>query len=218
MVGDIVTGIYDPADVNSVYEIDAALRRYAALLTPWARAVGMRMISEVDARDRKAWQEVSKEMAGKIRRDIHETDVGHIAQIRLAEQVSLITSLPVDAAERVHKLTLEGMENATRAKQIADEIMKSGHVTRSRAMCIARTETSRTQTEFQRARAESAGSTKFIWRTAHDGDVRDSHKKLDGKVFEWNNPPECDPGYHALPGGIFNCRCRAEPLFDFWDD
>jgi SPP1 gp7 family putative phage head morphogenesis protein len=117
------------------------------------------------------------------------------------------------AYERVHKLTLEGLSNGTRAKAIAAEIMRSGDVSESRAMLIARTEVARTSTEFTRARAEQIGSTHFIWRTARDRDVRQSHAHLEGKTFRWDAPPECDPGHHALPGCIWNCRCWAEPVF-----
>ena len=216
-IGDIVEAMYDPELPESADLIGDALERYAKLLEPWAVAVGSRMIAEVNARDKKAWAETSREMARLIRNEVSESSIGQITQARLAEQVHLITSLPRDAAERVHKLTLEGLSNATRAKAIQEEILKSGHVSRSRAMLIARTEVSRTHTEFQRARAESVGSTHFIWRTSQDSDVRESHRKLNGKSFPWNDPPECDPGHHALPGGIWNCRCWAEPLLTDWD-
>ena len=55
------------------------------------------------------------------------------------------------------------------------------------------------------ARAETEG--KYIWRTRGDSKVRSEHAERDGKVFEWNNPPE---GGH--PGEAPNCRCRAEEL------
>jgi len=45
---------------------------------------------------------------------------------------------------------------------------------------------------------------KYIWRTRGDSKVRSEHAERDGKVFEWDNPPE---GGH--PGEAPNCRCRA---------
>lgn len=47
----------------------------------------------------------------------------------------------------------------------------------------------------------------YIWRTRGDGKVRSEHADRDGKVFDWDNPPE---GGH--PGEAHNCRCWAEPL------
>lgn len=54
-------------------------------------------------------------------------------------------------------------------------------------------------------RAENEG--KYIWRTRGDNKVRSEHAERDGKVFEWNNPPE-----DGHPGEAPNCRCRAEDL------
>jgi hypothetical protein len=84
----------------------------------------------------------------------------------MAEQVDLITSLPIKAAQRVHKLTIEAMSDGTRAAEVAQEIMRTGHVTESRAKLIARTETSRTVTAMTQTRAEYVGSQGYIWRTA----------------------------------------------------
>lgn len=211
-VGDLVTGLFDATDPASIGIVERALRRYASTIEAWASSVGGRMVAEVAARDRKAWMAVSREMGTAIHREIEQAPTGALLRQRLAEQVSLITSLPTEAAERVHALTIEGLSNGARASEIAAEIMRTGEVTKSRADLIARTEVSRTSTELTRARAESIGSTHFIWRTAGDSDVRPSHRALNGKAFAWNDPPECDPGHHALPGAIWNCRCYAEPV------
>lgn len=211
-IGDLVNGMWREDDLTSSYEIGAALERYAQVITPWARAVGSRMVAEIESRDRAAWREVSERMGAEVRRQLDHTDVGALTRQRLADQIDLITSLPRDAAERVHKLTLEGLSNGTRASAIAKEIMRSSEVSQSRANLIARTEVARTSTEFTRARAEKIGSTHFVWRTAGDRDVRPSHYALNGKTFPWDAPPECDPGHHALPGCIWNCRCYAEPV------
>jgi len=47
----------------------------------------------------------------------------------------------------------------------------------------------------------------YIWRTMEDEKVRDSHAVREGKVYNWNLPPE---GGH--PGEDHNCRCWAEPF------
>lgn len=212
-IGELVTTIWQPDDPTIANQIGIALERYARIIEPWAQAVGSRMVSEIDTRDRRAWREVSAEMSRIMQYDLGQTDVGLLTRQRLADQVELITSLPRDAAERVHKLTLEGLTQGTRASEIAREIARTGQVSTSRANLIARTEVARTSTEFTKARAEGIGSTHFIWRTSRDSDVRPTHKALEGKTFRWDAPPECDPGHHALPGAIWNCRCFPEPVF-----
>ncbi|MDB5448315.1 MAG: putative head morphosis protein, partial [Phenylobacterium sp.] len=210
-IGELVSGS-PPADLMQAALLGDRLRKYSALISPWAKSVAERMIADVSRRDRDAWRARSAEMGSLLRREIETAPTGAVMRESLARQVSLITSLPTEAAERVHHLTLEGIANGTRAKEIAAEIMRTGEVTKSRATLIARTEVGRTATELTAARALHVGSTEFIWRTSGDSDVRPSHRRLNGKAFRWDDPPECDPGHRALPGAIWNCRCYAEPI------
>ena len=210
-IGDVVRG-FPAGTQESDSLISAALRRYADILDPWARAAGERMVAEVAAADRAGWRRISAAMGRALHREIDEAPTGAITKVALDRQVTLIKSLPLEAAERVHRLTLEGITQGRRAEDIATDIMATGDVTWSRATLIARTEVSRTSSELTKARAEHVGSVEFIWRTAGDTDVRASHRALNGKVFRWDDPPECDPGPRALPGGLWNCRCYAEAI------
>lgn len=210
-IGDLVMGLFDAADPASAGIVERALRRYAPAIEAWASSVGGRMVAEVAARDRKAWMAVSREMGTAIHREIERAPVGAILRQRLVDQVSLITSLPTEAAERVHQLTIEGLSNGARASEIAAEIMRSGEVSTARANLIARTEVSRTATAFTEARAESIGSEGYIWRTAGDSDVRDSHRGMAGKYVPWKSPPTLD-GMTGHAGQFPNCRCYPEPV------
>lgn len=214
-IGEIIS-TFEPGTLAGAEEVGAILRRYAEAIRPWAQASAERMVAEVDAYDRRAWASASRKIGQGLRKEIDATPIGEAIQARLAEQVDLITSLPREAAERVHRLALEGISNSSRAAEIAKEIMRTGDVTKSRATLIARTEVGRTATELTRARALSVGSTHYVWRTAGDSDVRADHKALAGKVFAWDDPPIADvkSGARAHPGSIFNCRCWAAPIID----
>lgn len=209
-IDHLVRGTFDPKRIETADILERLLQQYAETARPWAEAVAGRMVAEVAARDRSTWMEVSRKMGRALRAEIETAPTGALMRQRLDDQVGLITSIPRDAAERVRKLATEGITQGTRPAEIAKEIMRTGEVSESRAMLIARTEVSRTATELTRARAEHVGSTHFIWRTAGDSDVRPSHRALNGKVFRWDDPPECDSGHHALPGAIWNCRCWPE--------
>lgn len=209
-IGDLVRG-FDLTDVFGVAgPLQAALRRYAEILDPWARSVADRMVKEVAAHDETSWRKMSADIGRNLRREIETAPTGLVMRESLERQVGLIKSLPLEAAQRVQKLTTEGITQGRRAADIAAELMETEKVSKSRATLIARTEVSRTATELTKARALHVGSTEFIWRTAGDSDVRDTHRALNGKAFRWDDPPECDPGHRALPGGIWNCRCYAE--------
>lgn len=92
-------------------------------------------------------------------------------------------------------------------------ILASGEVSKSHATLIARTETARVSSLLTQARAEHIGSEGYIWRTAHDADVRELHVELEGKFIYWNAPPVAgSSGERAHAGQIYNCRCWAEVI------
>lgn len=212
-VGQIIKA-FQPGDPSASSALSDMLRRYAETMTPWATLTAAKMLSEVDQKDITGWRETAGEISAEVQREILTAPTGEVFRKLQAEQVELIKSIPLDAAQRVHDLTIKGLEDSTRAKEVAAEIMQSGDVAKSRAMLIARTEVSRAAGNFTQARAEAIGSTHYIWRTSHDSDVRSDHKALDGKAFAWNDPPIADKrsGAKAHPGCIYNCRCYAEPI------
>lgn len=211
-VGTIVDA-FDPLDPQQMSACERLLNEYARIITPWARAVSARMITDVSRRDAREWNKVSKAMKEEVRREIHRSNpTGKLLRTLLDENVSLITSIPQDAAKRVHKLTLEGLETGARAAEIAKSIKKSGEVSKSRAMLIARTEVARTSSLLTESRAKQIGSEGYIWRTSRDQDVRDSHKKMEGKFVRWDTPPTLSDGTTTHAGQIYNCRCYPEPV------
>jgi len=212
-VGSIVAP-FTPGDMSQVPTIEQLLKAYSDMLKGWATQTASNMLMDVALRDEQAWQTMAKELSRGLREEIRKAPTGRVMQQLLAEQVTLIQSIPLEAAQRVHRLTLEGLEDSTRFTEIAKEIQRTEEVTTSRAVLIARTETARTATTLTQARAESIGADSYIWRTSGDSTVRSDHKKLNGKIFQWNNPPVADErsGERAHPGCIWNCRCYAEPI------
>ncbi len=209
-MGAIING-FPAGDPEYLPTISNILRRYADALTEWAEATAGRMLAEVSGQDAKTWMAMSEEMGKALRDEIRNAPTGEVMRGLLAEQVTLIKSLPLDAAQRVHELTLKGIEDGTRASEIAKEIMRSGEVSASRARLIARTEVSRTASTLTQARAQHVGSTGYIWRTSGDSDVRHSHAKMNGKFVAWDEPPTLD-GMTGHAGCLPNCRCYPEPV------
>lgn len=211
-VGVIIKGFAPDGVVKDRLELTKALYAYAEMITPWAKAVASRMLADIARRDQDMWTQLGNEVNRNLKREIEFSPIGRMMQKALDDQVALITSLPRDASHRVHDLVMLGLSDSTRASEVAREILASGHVTKSRANLIARTEVARTATELTKSRAESAGITHYVWRTSRDQDVRSSHRHMEGKVIAFNQPPEVEPGkfYHA--GQFPNCRCYVEPL------
>jgi SPP1 gp7 family putative phage head morphogenesis protein len=212
-IGNLVKGFSPGGHLRDVEGLRAALTHYAEIIRPWARAVVVGMQNDVSRRDAGVWAELSREMGRTLRKEIVNAPTGQYMTEALNEQVDLITSLPLEAAQRVHKLTTQALMESGRAAEIQKEIMQTGLVTASRARTIARTETSRTASLLLEGRARYVGSTHYIWHTSGDSDVRPTHKKLNRKTFAWNDPPVTEEtGERAHPGQIWNCRCWAEPI------
>lgn len=202
---------FPAGDPEYVPTIKQLLRRYAEALTPWAERTAAAMLEDVNRRDAQAWAEHAEEMSRALKIELRSAPTGEAMRALMAEQVTLIKSIPLDAAQRVHRLTIEGLENGTRAHEISAEIQRSGDVAKSRADLIARTEVARSASTLTQARAHHVGSEGYIWRTAGDGDVRHSHAEMNGKYVRWDSPPTLDKMTgHA--GQFPNCRCYPEPV------
>lgn len=217
-VGMIVRS-FPYGDMAASQQINNTMARYAEALTQWATRSASDMLMEVALRDQQAWMQSSKDMSLALRNEIRNAPTGEVMRMLLADQVTLIKSIPTDAAKRVHELTLASIENSGRAKEIALEIGRSGEVATSRANLIAITEVSRTASTLTEARAQHIGSTHYIWRTVGDSDVRPGHRAMNGKVCEWANPPAVNEGTPGRPhimyhhaGRIWRCRCYPEPI------
>lgn len=215
-IDELVRGQVKDDEPPSVYtpSIIESLNAYAPALIGWGRSVADRMIRDVDRIDRRSWYARGEEISRLLQAEVQGAPTGATYRQLQADQVSLITSLPTKAAERVNKMAIEGVINGQRYDAIAKSLRETGEVTASRAELIARTETARAQANLSQARAEFVGATTYIWRTVGDSDVRHDHKILNGKTFRYDDPPVADlaSGTRANPGCIWNCRCWAEPI------
>jgi len=203
-------------------KLDGMLKGYSKLLEPWATSAANKILTRIAAVDEAAWVQLGKTMSRELKKELQSAPTGTMLHTFLAEQVHLITSLPTEAAERVHEMTLNGITRGERASSIVEKILESGNVSYSRAKCIARTEVARTASGLTIARANYIGSTHYYWRTSGDSDVRIGHKEMDGKICEFAKPPAVNEGtaehprimYHHA-GCIWNCRCYIEPILDY---
>jgi len=208
-VGTLINGFASGGKVTDVKALKGALRKYSELLKPWARLVTARMHRQVDWRDGTSWLELAREMGKTLRTEIESAPTGKLFRSLMSAQAELITSLPLEAAQRVQEFAREALvSTASRADVLAKEILRSGAVTAARARLIARTETSRTAALLMEARARHIGSTHYVWHTSEDADVRPEHRKLNRRVFAWQHPPNAgtigNPMYYN-PGCGPNC-------------
>lgn len=110
----------------------------------------------------------------------------------------------------IQELVMKG----ARSREVAKYIMKEKAVGERKAKFLARQETKLFVAEYQKNRFKMEGITTYIWRAVMDQRTRDSHRKLNGKMFSWDEPPIIDDttGQRGNPSEAYNCRCVAVPV------
>lgn len=157
-----------------------------------------------------------------------ETSNGVIGQTInniVLENANLIKSVPRDIARDFTQLARDRYVQGIRPEQIAKEMQaKAAHLTKVEAKRIARTEASKASTALIQARAEAYDRPFYIWDSVSDERVRDSHRKMDGVICRWDDPPNPEVLAHEKrdygpyhPGDIFNCRCHPHVIIALED-
>ena len=187
-----------------------ALQRYAEAIEPFGAKAAAKMIGDTAKSVESEMRKQSKAIAAGLRRYM-ASESGIKARELMTLQVELIKSLPLEAGLRAQSLAMDAVTGGKRPAEVAAMIGETEQVTTSRAMLIARTESARAAAVITEERAKAVGATHYIWRTAGDSDVRESHAQMEGQVCAYDDPPIVD-GEPLNPGQIYSCRCYAEPV------
>lgn len=212
VIGAMINAHIDGPAIRDQKKLAEALAAYSDVLGPWAERVVGNILKGVNLANKKSWESTSARIGAQLKRTMEETAVGDVMKLIQRRQVELIKSLPIEAGLRAQKLSQEAVMGGKRADEVAAELARSGEVTESRATLIARTEIAKANSALTQARAEYVGATHYIWRTAEDGDVRESHAVMNGKIFRFDDPPYVEGEGNHGPGEFPNCRCFAEPI------
>lgn len=120
------------------------------------------------------------------------------------DNVALITSIPEQYFDKLEKAVSENFVQGVRYEHLASVVEHIADITESRAKLIARDQTSKMNSAFNKERQTSIGIQKYEWQTMEDERVRESHAELDGQECRWDSPPEVD-GEPANPGEPIDC-------------
>lgn len=130
----------------------------------------------------------------------------------VADNVTLIQSIPERYFSEVHALVSDAVSTGRRAEDVSADMQARFDVSESRANLIARDQVSKLNGQLTEARQTAIGVKGYTWRTSNDERVRETHQELEGTAQSWDDPPEInDEGDVGHPGEDFQCRCRAEP-------
>lgn len=190
----------------------------------WCERLATKITTQVNQTVSATWREAAakagrgSQIYASLMKEL-KTPLGGNVALKIRENANLIKTFPLNISVQLNAYIGREAYKGRRAADILDDMMKMfPNTAKSRLMLIARTEVSKTQTALVQARAMNMGADWYIWRTSDDERVRPSHRKMDGVICNWKDPPDPEKvcglksygKYHA--GDIFNCRCYPEPI------
>jgi SPP1 gp7 family putative phage head morphogenesis protein len=161
----------------------------------------------------ESWQagELRKQAQAALGVDVYLADkrIPALVDHFVAENVTLIRSIPDEVAIGVGKLVTQAFSAGTSHPELARHIEERFQIGERRARLIARDQIGKLCGQVNASRQRELGVTSFTWRTVGDERVRPEHEDRDGETFRYDDPPD-----DGLPGEPVCCRCSAEPVFD----
>lgn len=132
-----------------------------------------------------------------------------ILQASIAENVSLIRSIPREYLTQVEGHVMRSVTQGFRMDRLMHDLQKQHGVTRRRAAIITHDQTRKANAAMQRIRQAELGLFEGRWIHSGGGKVpRKSHKAFNGKMFDIRVGHDFHDGFgFVLPGEAINCRC-----------
>lgn len=140
-----------------------------------------------------------------------EYDKGYDDDLKLILQrnVQLITNVASQTITNIENIVYDGMTNGEGWNGIIKGLEHQPEISARRIKLIARDQTAKTNQALNMLSQKSAGIKFFMWKTAGDERVSAEHRKLDGKIYAWNEPqyyPIIDAyGHRGIPSQRPNC-------------
>ena len=135
---------------------------------------------------------------------------------------TLITSNAKKYVEQINVLTEQAIVNGLSPKKLKEEIMKATEgLSEKHCKLLARDQMGKLNGNITEAQMQEIGLDLYVWSTAYDDRVRDSHALMEGLLCRWDDASVCsyDNGktWVARPSGAVDlhpgqdiqCRCVA---------
>ena len=149
-----------------------------------------------------------------IRPMLNEAAIEPLMSAWRRQNISLIRTIP----QRMHdglyrRMTRTFMDRPFDQQALSKVLNEEFRVSAGNLRRITRDQTSKAIGQLTRSRHQQIGIQEYIWRTAQDERVRDSHVSLDGTRQRWDTPPSV-----GHPGEDIQCRCVSIPVIAALDD
>lgn len=142
--------------------------------------------------------------------------VNDVLQASIAENVSLIRSIPQRYFSEIEGMVMRSVQVGRDLKTLTEDLERQYHVTHRRAALIARDQNNKCTAVIQRTRQAELGITEAIWVHSHGGKTpRPTHVRAGRDQIRYNIAEGwLDPALNRRiwPGTEINCRCIARPI------
>jgi len=160
--------------------------------------------------------------AGSVRRATGFDPEFLIADLTAAPEVKafqewasgLIKNVSEGAQQRIESATFRAVTQELPRRVLANDVIKAMKIGRARAALIARDQANKLAGKLDELRHREAGVDRYRWETARDERVRPTHRRNQGKIFEWSKAPRVT----GHPRTEINCRCTAQPFIDLLEE
>ena len=232
-IGRIVKRILAPIRQEASLEEwlqSIAERSQAADVQEASNLLAQNMVRWASIRNAKSWREAaaksqkSRELYRLLQHEM-QGPVGIQVQRLIQDNAGYISSVPLDAARVLVDEVARAQQSGARASTISKMLKtRFPQLLKSRVHLISRTETAKASTALTQARCEELSLDWYVWKTSEDQRVRESHRKMDGVLCSWVDPPDPEAlvgvkstlGHYAA-GSCPNCRCLIMPLLSIDD-
>ncbi len=157
--------------------------------------------------------ELNRRARSVLGRDVFAAEPGLRSQMDnfVAGNVAKIKGLDEETRTRIERRVMDAVTQGRLARDFASDLKKDFGFSDNRAALIARDQIGKFYGQQNNLRARALGLKRYRWATSNDDRVRDDHRALEGKIFEYDGPGAPGIGH---PGEDYNCRCGDDPIFE----
>lgn len=196
-------------------------KRLNSLFDDRAERLAKSMVNQVEKASTVNLKSSLRELADttSLNPNLFSKEFGDITRATIAENVSLIKSIPEQFLTRIEGDVYRAISGGSGLAGVLDSVKRYGNMSERRARLIADDQTRKAYNNINRARVQDVGITKGQW--LHSGgsrDPRDSHVKMHMKTFDlekgmWDSTVQ----RYVQPGELPYCRCSFRPIIEFED-
>lgn len=186
--------------------------RFESLFAARAQAIAEEMANKSDAYSKTALYASLKDVSGglSLKTDVSNAALNNIKKAVVAENVSLIKSIPQKYLSKVTQTVLRSITNGNGLQELIPKLEEYEGQTHRSAKNMALDQTRKAYNAINKERAKAVGIKKFEWIHSGGGQKsRELHIELNGQVFSFDDPPIIDEktGERGMPGQAINCKC-----------